>query len=150
MRSLRILFLVKSPREKRQLQREKMFNFRRVSSSICHGRMFFSSEATIKGFESKATLALQDYLNEQLNVMRNEGTFKQERIIKSPQGSQIICENPLATNVEKSDDSRQVGQREVSMLNLCANNYLGWSNLPGKPHDIYFTREFNFLSCFRY
>lgn len=47
----------------------------------------------------------------ELNVIKQDGTYKQERIIESTQGPRII-----------------INDREV--LNLCANNYLGLANSP--------------------
>ena len=54
----------------------------------------------------------QDYLNEQLNSIRESGLYKEERIITSSQGAVI-----------KLKDGREV-------LNFCANNYLGLSSHP--------------------
>ncbi|MCL5021140.1 MAG: glycine C-acetyltransferase [Bacteroidetes bacterium] len=54
----------------------------------------------------------QDYLNEQLNSIRESGLYKEERIITSSQGAVI-----------KLKDGREV-------LNFCSNNYLGLSSHP--------------------
>lgn len=54
----------------------------------------------------------QDYLNEQLNSIRESGLYKEERIITSSQGAVI-----------KLKDGREV-------LNFCFNNYLGLSSHP--------------------
>lgn len=55
----------------------------------------------------------QDYLQSQLNDLEEQGLFKKERIIASPQSAEITLEN---------------GQ---TLLNFCANNYLGLSDNPG-------------------
>lgn len=60
---------------------------------------------------------LEECLANQLSEMQSEGTYKQERIILSPQGSQI-----------NTDTMENPGK---SVLNMCSNNYLGWCNLPG-------------------
>ena len=54
--------------------------------------------------------ALLDYLAQQLDELKNNGLFKKEREITSPQQARI-----------KIADGRQV-------INLCANNYLGLAN----------------------
>jgi len=51
-------------------------------------------------------------LRDELQSIKDAGLFKTERIIVSPQGSQIDTE----------------GGQEV--INLCANNYLGLSSHP--------------------
>ena len=55
----------------------------------------------------------QDYLQTQLNDLEEQGLFKKERIIASPQSAEITLEN---------------GQK---LLNFCANNYLGLSDNAG-------------------
>ncbi|MCA4777639.1 glycine C-acetyltransferase [Empedobacter stercoris] len=52
----------------------------------------------------------QNYLQSQLNDLEEQGLFKKERIIASPQSAEITLEN---------------GQ---TLLNFCANNYLGLSD----------------------
>ncbi|MCC7201773.1 MAG: glycine C-acetyltransferase [Nitrospirae bacterium] len=54
----------------------------------------------------------KEYLENQLNAIREDGLSKDERILSSPQGISI-----------------QVRGRHV--INMCANNYLGLSNHPG-------------------
>jgi glycine C-acetyltransferase len=54
----------------------------------------------------------QKHLNTLLNEIREDGLYKNERIITSPQGAEIEL---------------NTGQR---VLNFCANNYLGLSNNP--------------------
>ena len=44
-----------------------------------------------------------------LDGLREQGLYKQERVLASRQGSTVVC-----------DDGRQ-------LINLCANNYLGLS-----------------------
>ena len=48
-------------------------------------------------------------LNASLEQLRNDGLYKQERVIASRQGAEVVC-----------DDGAQ-------LINLCANNYLGLS-----------------------
>ena len=48
-------------------------------------------------------------LEQGLNKLREQGLFKQERVIASRQGAEVVC-----------DDGRR-------LINLCANNYLGLS-----------------------
>ncbi|MCL4116155.1 UNVERIFIED_CONTAM: hypothetical protein GTU68_049245 [Idotea baltica] len=52
-----------------------------------------------------------DHLSSQLDDIRNEGLFKSERIIKTPQDARI-------------------GVGDGSVLNMCANNYLGLAEHP--------------------
>ncbi|QEG40260.1 glycine C-acetyltransferase [Roseimaritima ulvae] len=56
--------------------------------------------------------SFQQHLSEQLQAIRDAGTYKSERVIESPQAAQI----------------RVGAEREV--LNLCANNYLGLAQHP--------------------
>jgi glycine C-acetyltransferase len=58
------------------------------------------------------TNTLTSHLAAQLEAMRADGTYKDERLLASPQGAHVAA-----------------GGREV--LNLCANNYLGLANDPG-------------------
>lgn len=55
---------------------------------------------------------IKDHLQKELENIKNQGLFKDERIIVSPQGAEI-----------KLDSGQEV-------LNFCANNYLGLSNHP--------------------
>ncbi len=55
---------------------------------------------------------LDDRVQESLSDIRNQGLYKQERIITSPQGVEI--------------STRESG----TVLNFCANNYLGLANHP--------------------
>ncbi|GAA4801400.1 glycine C-acetyltransferase [Litoribaculum gwangyangense] len=55
---------------------------------------------------------LQDYLKEELQEIKNNGLFKEERIITSSQGAEITL---------------NTGE---TVLNFCANNYLGLSSHP--------------------
>lgn len=55
---------------------------------------------------------MKDYLTEQLDGIRQEGLYKSERIITSPQSNRI----QVSTG--------------ASVLNLCANNYLGLADHP--------------------
>ncbi|MGB0935621.1 MAG: glycine C-acetyltransferase [Alphaproteobacteria bacterium] len=58
--------------------------------------------------------AFVDHLNAETQNLRQEGLFKQEHYIQSPQGTDILVQND--------------NQSEV--LNFCANNYLGLANHP--------------------
>ncbi|MDQ6733573.1 MAG: glycine C-acetyltransferase, partial [Nitrospirota bacterium] len=55
---------------------------------------------------------VQSYLTEKIGDIQKAGLFKQERLIESPQKAEV-----------------QVGTA-ASVLNLCANNYLGLANHP--------------------
>lgn len=63
-------------------------------------------------FQPTVMSALTDHLTQQLNDIRQQGLFKAERIIDSPQSAGV---------------SLQDGRR---VLNLCANNYLGLADHP--------------------
>ncbi len=54
----------------------------------------------------------KEHLTREIAAIRNEGLYKEERIIVSPQGAEIELES---------------GEK---VLNFCANNYLGLSNHP--------------------
>jgi len=54
---------------------------------------------------------LKDFLNNELNIIKDAGLYKHERVIESPQSAEIIVKG------KKS-------------LNFCANNYLGLSSHP--------------------
>ena len=56
--------------------------------------------------------SLKDYLKDEIEQIKEEGLYKSERIITSPQGADITIE----------------GGQEV--INFCANNYLGLSSHP--------------------
>ena len=56
--------------------------------------------------------AIQNHLQKELEDIKNSGLYKKERIIVSPQGAEISIDN---------------GQ---TVLNFCANNYLGLSSHP--------------------
>ncbi|SDK81344.1 2-amino-3-ketobutyrate coenzyme A ligase [Salinimicrobium catena] len=56
--------------------------------------------------------AIKDYLKEEIEQIKEEGLFKKERIITSPQGADITIQ----------------GGKQV--INFCANNYLGLSSHP--------------------
>lgn len=58
----------------------------------------------------------QKHLTDQLAQIRDDGLYKSERMIQSPQDMHIRV---------------RVGDEERSVLNLCANNYLGLSEHPG-------------------
>ena len=57
-------------------------------------------------------ITIRDYLRKELNSIKEQGLFKEERIIKSAQGPEITL---------------KTGQR---VLNFCSNNYLGLASNP--------------------
>ena len=57
-------------------------------------------------------ITIRDYLRKELNSIREQGLFKEERIIKSAQGPEITL---------------KTGQK---VLNFCSNNYLGLASNP--------------------
>ncbi len=63
--------------------------------------------------QSKASQFFKQVLSQQLSEMKNAGTYKKERIITTPQESAI-----------------RVSIKDGTVLNFCANNYLGLSNHP--------------------
>ncbi len=54
----------------------------------------------------------EEYLKKELSNIQESGLFKEEWAISSPQGAKIKVDGK-------------------SMLNFCANNYLGLANTPG-------------------
>ena len=62
------------------------------------------------------TAAREFYRNELVGI-RNDGLFKEERYIHTPQGADIEVEFPEGAPVKK-------------VINMCANNYLGLSSHP--------------------
>ena len=61
--------------------------------------------------------AMQGVLQGELEAIREQGIFKEERFIHSPQSSKIDVEYPAGSDVK-------------SVINLCSNNYLGLSSHP--------------------
>ncbi len=61
--------------------------------------------------------SFQAHLQQQLEAIREAGLYKAERVIESPQDAHIEVEIPG-------------GSTEKSVLNLCANNYLGLAEHP--------------------
>jgi len=59
----------------------------------------------------------RDVLKSELEGIRNDGIFKEERIICAPQHSEIDVVFPAGTDEKK-------------VINMCANNYLGLSSHP--------------------
>lgn len=64
-----------------------------------------------QGAEKTMTQQFLDFLNDQLQQLKTDGLYKQERVIDSQQSALI-----------------EVNQQQV--INLCANNYLGLANHP--------------------
>ena len=58
---------------------------------------------------SKVTKFIQTHLSKEIQLMKEAGTYKSERIITSPQLSEIKANGK-------------------TVLNFCANNYLGLSD----------------------
>lgn len=59
----------------------------------------------------------QEFLKNELNSIKSDGIFKEERIICAPQDSEINVVFPTGTDEKK-------------VINMCANNYLGLSSHP--------------------
>ena len=59
----------------------------------------------------------REFLKNELNGIKNDGIFKEERIICAPQNSEIDVIFPTGTDEKK-------------VINMCANNYLGLSSHP--------------------
>eukprot|EP00755_Sulcionema_specki_P024762 Sspe_Gene.15276::Locus_5309_Transcript_1_1_Confidence_1.000_Length_1337::g.15276::m.15276/K00639/kbl, GCAT; glycine C-acetyltransferase len=76
-------------------------------------RSFVLGHATQRRFAGQGPKILRDILQKQIEDIKEAGTFKNERVINTPQQS-------------------LVGTQETKqpVLNFCANNYLGLSNHP--------------------
>ncbi len=59
----------------------------------------------------------REFLKNELDGIKNDGIFKEERIICAPQNSEIEVVFPAGT-------------KEKKVINMCANNYLGLSSHP--------------------
>lgn len=75
-----------------------------------HGTKYYSSSV------KKVQGLFSNYIQGEIDKMKADGTFKEERIIETPQAGRVIA--------RWREDRKPV-------LNLCANNYLGWCNNPG-------------------
>ncbi|MEA1980408.1 MAG: glycine C-acetyltransferase [candidate division Zixibacteria bacterium] len=60
---------------------------------------------------------IRNILKKELDSIRDDGIFKEERIICTPQNSDIEVEFPVGSDKKK-------------VINMCANNYLGLSSHP--------------------
>lgn len=72
----------------------------------------------IRRFSSYSPKSFYERIDGELEAIRNAGTFKSERVLLSPQNSQI--------QVQRTADNPQ------SVINFCANNYLGLCDNPGR------------------
>jgi hypothetical protein len=84
--------------------------------SLATTRLLFAQQqhrAMSTTSKSAAAQQLKGLLSQQLDAIREAGTFKEERVITSPQDARV-----------------SVSGRKQQVLNFCANNYLGLSNNP--------------------
>ena len=65
--------------------------------------------------------AFYDRLQKELGAIRKAGLYKDEQVLASPQASEVLVQG-----------GGRGAAAAVSMINFCANNYLGLSNHPGK------------------
>src|SRR5688572_2065421 len=72
--------------------------------------------------------AVKEQLQQQLEEIRREGTYKAERVITTPQGPhvRVTGNGSPHTGTAERHDTRPPGE----VLNLCANNYLGLAQHP--------------------
>jgi len=82
-------------------------------STVGHATRQISGSVTVPKAYTSSQAMLREILDLELNTIRESGTFKSERIITSSQGASI-----------------DVSGRKGSVLNFCANNYLGLSSHP--------------------
>ncbi|KCV69547.1 2-amino-3-ketobutyrate coenzyme A ligase [Fonticula alba] len=75
--------------------------------SVSAPRAAVALSTTTRAFYSSGRQLLQGVLTEQLSAMKEAGTYKSERVISTPQSSEIRL------------------QTGSPVLNFCANNYLG-------------------------
>lgn len=64
-----------------------------------------------------ATASFRDVFRSDLDALRQQGLYKEERFIHAPQGAEVEVEFPA-------------GAAPKRVLNLCSNNYLGLSSHP--------------------
>lgn len=77
---------------------------------LLHGGLALSFRSIRCRHSSTASANLREVLSKELEVIRDAGTWKVERVITSPQAASI-----------------KVQERNGAILNFCANNYLGLS-----------------------
>ena len=82
-----------------------------MSISLSHSPCIWQARRSgMRNSSSQASIALGSILRKELSEIRTAGTYKEERVITTPQAAAI-----------------QVQERAGTLLNFCANNYLGLS-----------------------
>ena len=66
--------------------------------------------------------SIQNELKQALQELEEQGLYKHERILTSPQDAEITVRTPPGAGTQDSDSRR--------VINFCANNYLGLANHP--------------------
>lgn len=97
---------VKKCKSKRQILIISSFTKRKYS-------LFIGKKSLYKGYYriSKYNISMSQHLINNLDEIKNAGLYKKERVILSPQDSEI-----------------KIAESSSPVINFCANNYLGLSN----------------------